>query len=243
MSAFEEFLAARAASDHPSTQDQYGRILRSFERHCGERGQPWEKATPEWLDLYTQQRAWARHSRGGLYSANTLDQERRVLRHFYRWAFGQGLMTANPTQHWILPRPVQPERNILTRLQVQQILNLPDLTTPVGQRDQLLLELLYGPELTLTRLHLLTTEWNPDWEPIRATWEAYMKEGRPKMMKERNDKLFQGRWGLPLTSTMTLRLRLRAYGKQIGATLDLRTLQHSFKHHTEELARRHPKGP
>lgn len=242
MTTFEQFLGTRALSDQPSTQGQYRRILRNFAQHCSERGQPWEKATSEWLDLYTQQRAWTRHSQGGLYSANTLDQERRVLRHFYRWAFGEGLIATNPTQHWVLPRPLQPERNLLSRLQVQQLLNLPDLTTPGGQRDQLLMELLYGPGLAVSQLHLLTTAWNPDWEPVRATWEAYVKDGRRRLLKEPTDRLFLNLRGDPMTSTIMLRLQLKGYAKRIGVRLDLRTLQQSFRHHTEELARRHS-GP
>lgn len=243
MNCFERFLATRALSDHPDTQEQYGRILRRFEQRCLECGQAWEKADADWLDVYTQQRAWARHSRGGLYAANTLDQERRVLRHFYRWAFGEGLVALNPTQHWVLPRPVQPDRNLLTRLQVQQLLNLPDLTSPIGQRDQLLMEMLYGPGLAVSRLHLFTTDWNPDWEPIRATWEIYLRDGRRRLQTCPSDKLLLNKFGRPMTSPLTLRLRLKAYGKQIGANVDLRSLQQAFKYHTEELARRHTQVP
>ena len=243
MSPFEQFLATRVLSDHPVTQEQYGRILRRFGERCLECDQPWEKADAEWLDVYTQQRAWARHSRGGLYAANTLDQERRVLRHFYRWAFGEGLIAVNPTQHWVLPRPVQPDRNLLTRLQVQQLLNLPDLTTPIGQRDQLLMEMLYGPSLAVSRLHLFTTDWNPDWEPIRATWEAYLRDGRRRLLTAPSDKLFLSKFGCPMTSPITLRLRLKAYGKRVGVAMDLRSLQRAFKYHNEELARRHAQVP
>lgn len=245
MTPLQAFLATRADRDHPSTQERYQFVLERFERDCCEHQSCWEKQTPESLDLYVQRRAWARQPRGGLYAANTLQQERQVLRHFYRWAFSTGLISQNPTQHWILRQLAQPERSPLTRLQVQQLMNLPDLTDAKGQRDQLMMELLYGPSISLNNLHLLTTAWNPDWEPIRATWERYIKDGRTKLQKRPSDRLLLGTRGEDLLSPMTLRWRMRFYGRQIGVHLDLRSLQQAFREHTEELARRLPKveGP
>jgi len=240
VNAIEAFLATRAGRDQPLTQKRYQLILERFDVDCREHQSRWEDQTPESLDLYLQRRAWARQPRGSLYAGNTLQQERQVLRHFYRWAFSSDLIDPNPTQHWILNRPAQPERNLLTRLQIQQLLNLPDVTTPIGQRDQLLMELLYGPTISLTGLHLLTTAWNPDWEPIRATWERYMKDGRPKLQRGESDRLLLSERGKNLVNPMTLRWHLRPYGRQIGVHLDLRILQQTFRHHIEELARRLP---
>ena len=242
MTPLEQFLATRAATDRPDTQERYSLILSRFFNYQNERGHSWEKAKPDQLDLYTQHRAWERHSQGGLYSANTLDQERRVLRQFYRWAFCEGLVRNNPTQHWILPRPHQPERNQLTRLQVQQLLNLPDITTPQGQRDQLLMELLYGPDIALEQMHLFTTEWNPDWAPIRTSWERYLNDGRRRLMKRPSDRLLLGCRGEDLTTPHTLRSRIKEYGRKMGLVdLECRHVQQSFRDHTEQLAHRHTK--
>jgi site-specific recombinase XerD len=238
----EAFMAARPDTDQPNTQYQYHRILQQFEEHCQRQGTSWQEQDADSLDLYTQQLAWARHSRGGLYSANTLDQTRRVLRHFYRWAFSQGLIATNPTQHWILPRPHQPTPPSLTRLEVQQLMNLPDLSTALGQRDQLLMEVCYGPHCVLTRLHLCTIEWNPDWEPIRLSWERYVRDGRARLLRGDTDRLFLNRFGSGMTTITVLRRDLEIYGKALGAHVNLRILQHSFRVHTEELSRRHFKG-
>ena len=241
MTHFEAFLAARPETDQLDTQKQYHRILRQFEEHCLRHGTSWHDQNADSLDLYSQQLAWARHSLGGLYSANTLHQVRQVLRHFYRWSFGQNLITSNPTQHWILPRPHQPDQAILTRLEIQQLLNQPNLSTPIGQRDQFLMEMLYGPRCTLTQIHLYTTEWNPDWEPIRPSWERYMRDGRPRLLRQETDRLFLSHRGEALTSILTLRRPLRGYAKAVGVHVDFRILQHSFRAHTEELSQRHSK--
>lgn len=102
----------------------------------------------------------------------------------------------------------------------------------------------HDPLFYHSHLHLLTTAWNRDWEPIRATWEAYVKDGRRRLLKV---KSANG----PALSEPSRRpddqhhhaalasLQLKSYAKRIGVRLDLRTLQQSFRHHTEELARRH----
>lgn len=46
-----------------------------------------------------------------------------------------------------------------------------------------------------------------------------------------------------MTSPIPLRLRLKAYGKQVGVATDLRSRQRAFKYHNEELARRHAQVP
>jgi integrase/recombinase XerD len=76
-----------------------------------------------------------------------------VPRLFFRWLVRENLLGANPASELEPPRVGQPlPRNVLTREEVETILNVPDLETDAGVRDRAILEVLYSTGLRRSEL-------------------------------------------------------------------------------------------
>lgn len=185
---------------------------------------------------------WGGH-RQGLYSANTIYQALRMIRAFYRWAFAQRLMLYNPTRNWILPRPRDVEERLLTEVELLQLQNLPDLTTPMGQRDALLLALLIYGNYSLERcMHLPCTELDAAERlhpTLKSAYERYFRQGRPA---SEHPVLLLTEKGQPMKTCEGFRQRLWALGQRIGLPqLSARILRKSQQAHQDELSKR--RGP
>lgn len=205
----------------------------------------WRHAKRETLEAFHRKLLWCSHRQGGLYSPNTVDQALRTVRAFCRWVHRVGLVPRDPTQGWLLPRPSQPEQRVLSRDQVLALLNSPDVSKPNGQRDQLVLELLYHLQLSVGNcLELRLENLESDsicaagnrWplEPVRSSLERYLNEGRPQQDKLGDSTLLLNRYGRPLT---TLKPYIQFYGQRLGLSFPIspRTLHRSYKEHQREL--------
>jgi integrase/recombinase XerD len=77
---------------------------------------------------------------------------------FFRWLARYHYILTNPAADFVLPRPSKHlPREVLTPSEVDQIVALCDLETPIGLRDRAILETLYATgirRLELTRLEL-----------------------------------------------------------------------------------------
>ena len=75
-----------------------------------------------------------------------------TLRRFYRWQLGRGRIVADPTLK--LSNPTQPSRlpKVMSEKQVDNLLNAPDLDSPLGLRDRAMLETLYATGLRVSEL-------------------------------------------------------------------------------------------
>lgn len=128
---FYEFLKPRDESSLPSiTADTMHKYQMHLFNIVGRRGKP--------LNLRTQL--------GMLGSV-------RVL---FRWLVRRGYVLADPTTSITLPKPKQPiPKNILTRREMERVLNMPDVDTPKGLRDRAILELMYSTGLRNTEVRNL----------------------------------------------------------------------------------------
>jgi integrase/recombinase XerD len=88
------------------------------------------------------------HKRGRLGRALSFGSQRRLLeplRLFFRWLTRQNVLLANPASELEMPKtPVRLPRAILTAAEVEDILRVPDVGTPIGIRDRAVLEVLYS---------------------------------------------------------------------------------------------------
>ena len=75
-----------------------------------------------------------------------------TLRRFYRWQLGRGRIVADPTLQ--LANPSRPSRlpKVMSEKQVEALLDAPDLDTPLGLRDRVMLETLYASGLRVSEL-------------------------------------------------------------------------------------------
>jgi integrase/recombinase XerD len=161
----------------------------------------------------------------------------------------------NPASHIVFPKVLAPLPKVLNASQVQDLLDAPDTTHPLGQRDKAMLELLYAAglrvseltDLELSQVHLdmgyLVVRGKGDKErvvPI-GEWASqalkdYMEGGR--RMLGRNGQcrnVFLNRDGKKLSRQGVWKI-LKHYALKVGIDggLTPHTLRHSFATHLLE---------
>jgi integrase/recombinase XerD len=178
-----------------------------------------------------------------------------VLKSFYKYLIAEDKMDYNPISNIASPKKWQTLPKYLTIDQVSQLLELPDLKTPLGQRDKAILELMYATGLRVSEVTTLKSDnlymedtflrvkgkgskerVVPFGEKAREFLEGYFAHGRPLLLKKKvNDTIFLNRRGEPLTRTGLWKV-IKGYAKILGVydTLTPHTLRHSFATHLLE---------
>ena len=239
-----EFAAFQADQKHwsPCTHERCQAWLGQLQDYLASRDLTWDHANAKILKDFEVHLQWVA-GRQGLYAANTVYQALRMIRAFYRWAAARGLAAKDPTRDWILARPRSVPAKLLSQLELLQLFNLPDPTKWSGQRDALLLALVFHGGYSLSqccRIRWDQLTWTGQEDPFfRAAFDRYMKEGRADSAGNKQRILLLTRFGKPTNHTQTFRVRLRALGKQIGhPNLTVRDLRQTKKAHQTELSKR-----
>lgn len=194
------------------------------------------------VEAFCKELLWQSNSQGKLYKASSVDQFVRRVRQVLRWAYCNGWVDPDPTYGLLLPRPVQPIPKLLTWIQLQEVLAVPDRKNPLGLRDALAFQLLAETDLGMIGLVALTLESVTELELESTTQEllaSYLKESRPALGGQ-GSGLFFGRDGNAL-SEQVVNLRLRQAAQQIGlnAGLPSRVLRKSYLAAMKKLHQRH----
>jgi integrase/recombinase XerD len=90
-------------------------------------------------------------SKQGL-SMRTVARNQVALRTFFRYLVLEGLLEKNPSEELESPRTVQTLPEILTSREVEELLEQPDLKTPLGVRDRAMLETIYATGMRVSEL-------------------------------------------------------------------------------------------
>jgi len=97
------------------------------------------------LERYQRHLYLQRKSDGAPISVAFQYNQLAALRGFFRWLTRRNLIPANPASDLDLPKLTQVlPRHVLSVEEVERILSIPDIRTPVGLRDRALLETLYS---------------------------------------------------------------------------------------------------
>ncbi len=176
-----------------------------------------------------------------------------TLRGLYRFLQREELLPANnPTALLRMPKTGRRLPQVPSRSQVDALLNLPDEATPLGTRNQAMLELLYATGLRVSELvnlqvHQINLEANflrvqgkggrerlvPLGSRAREKVLAYLTATRPLLLKNRSSTyLFVTRSAKPLTRQAFWHL-LKQYAKHNpqGSSLYPHALRHAFATH------------
>jgi integrase/recombinase XerC len=188
---------------------------------------------------------------GGIAKAS-IARKLSAIRSFYRYLVREEIISENPIEQVSSPKLDKRLPSFLTREEMEKLLGAPDLSTPLGQRDRALLELLYASGLRVSELASLTPEqidlnsneirvWGKGskermvlmGEPAAAALKSYLKEGRTKLLgKKRSQALFLNRYGQRLPARSVQRL-LEGHAKKagIGKRVHPHMLRHTFATH------------
>jgi integrase/recombinase XerD len=188
-------------------------------------------------------------------AARTLARELVSLKTLYRFLHGQQEGTADPTAQLQAPRQGHYLPGVLTLQEVEQLLQAPDTSTPLGKRDAALLELLYATGLRASELIALTVgdvqtatgyvkvrgkggkeRLVPVGEMAAVQLDDYLLAGRPQLLKARSAvHLFVNRSAAGLTRQGLWKI-VKKYMHQaaIHKPFSPHTLRHSFATHLLE---------
>jgi integrase/recombinase XerD len=231
-----------------NTVEAYGRDLGGFCRYM------------ETQEVQTLGAAGPRHLVGFLttlrdrgLSARSQARVLTTLRRFYRFLEREeALPGGNPTSHLLLPKLGRKLPQVPSRRQVDAVLDRPDAATPLGARDQAMLELLYATGLRvseLVRLEVKQLHLEAGFVRVRGKGgrervvplgssakdklQRYLAAARPRLLKGRTSSyLFLTRAAKPLSRQTFWRL-LKDYSLQSpeGGKLYPHALRHAFATH------------
>jgi integrase/recombinase XerD len=196
--------------------------MRYFLVWCGDRGltKPGE-ITVAVMERYQRSLFHARKENGRPLSARSQHTRLSTIRRFFRWMAKMRHVETSPCETLDLPRlEKRLPKAILTVAEVEAILSVPDLVTPMGVRDRAILETLYSTGVRRAEICALKLS---DLDGERGTiivrqgkgkkdrmipigsravmWiEKYVDEVRPHLVREPDDgSLFLTRFNLPFS--------------------------------------------
>jgi integrase/recombinase XerD len=178
-----------------------------------------------------------------------------AIRTFYKFLIQEGILETNPIEQLESPKVAKTLPEILTLKEIEQLLEQPNLQTPLGIRDRTMLEILYATGMRVSELtHLPTHQVNLEggyvilygkgskerMVPIGGEamkWiTLYLKTARGILSKGReNSSLFINRSGKGMSRQRFWKI-LKNYAKKAGLRKRItpHLLRHSFASHLLE---------
>ncbi len=178
-----------------------------------------------------------------------------AIRGFFRFLIQEGILETNPVEDLESPKVAKTLPEILSLKEIEQILEQPNLQTPLGIRDRAMLEMLYATGMRVSELtHLPTHQVNLEGGYVllygkgskerivplgseAIKWVAlYLKTARGILSKGKdNSSLFINRSGKGM-SRQRFWKNLKVYAERAGLRKRItpHLLRHSFASHLLE---------
>lgn len=175
-----------------------------------------------------------------------------AIRQLFRFLVREGQLETNPLDWLDSPRLPRNLPRVLNVEEVDRLLSAPDALTPLGQRDDTMLELLYATGIRVSELVGLTSRQVdlrrgvllvrgkgskerlvPMVDRAVKKLHLYLTQTRPVLLRQTdNQKLFLNHRGKGLSRQGFWKI-LKGYARQVGLPPDLspHTLRHSFATH------------
>lgn len=187
-------------------------------------------------------------------SRRSVSRKISSLRSFYKFIEREDETYTNPFVHIHLPKAERPVPGFLYMQELEELFDVNDLTEPLGQRDQAILEVLYGTGIRVSECQSLKLSdidftvgtlfvrgkgrkerYVPFGRFAEIALETYLNEGRVQLLERANastDIVFLNARGKPLT-TRGIRLILNKMVDRAALTVNLHPhkLRHTFATH------------
>lgn len=170
------------------------------------------------------------------------------LKSFYRFLVSEELLDKNPIAHIETPKIPRKLPDVLSHQEIDLMLSSIDLSTPAGERDKLIIMLLYGCGLRVSELINLEQEWVymeegfiqvlgkgnkerlvPFGNKIKTQLELYHNYYRNQTAKDKTTKLIVNQQGNPLSRVSVFKIiKKLAVRAGIDKSISPHTLRHSF---------------
>jgi integrase/recombinase XerD len=196
--------------------------MRYFLVWCGDRGLTLPAdVTVAVIERYQRSLFHSRKENGRPLSTRSQHTRLSTVRRFFRWMAKMRHVEMSPCETLDMPRlEKRLPKAILSVAEVEQILSVPDIASPMGIRDRAIVETLYSTgvrraEICVLKLHDLDAERGtiivrqgkgkkdrmiPIGSRAVAWIEKYVEEVRPKLVREPDDgTLFLTRFNLPFS--------------------------------------------
>jgi integrase/recombinase XerD len=207
----------------------------------------WNEVSPEIVHAYVE------YMKGQPYASSSVARKVAAVKSFFNYLHEQNEIDENPTTQVDSPKVKKRLPQTLTFEEVDRLLAAPaQKRTPKNLRDTALLNVLYSTGMRVTEVVSLQIEdidlehsmlFCPGKEDssrelpfddhTRQILSMYLEEGRPYLVKDKDEKaLFLNHRGQQLTR-QGLWLIIKAYAKQadLKASVTPHTLRHSFAAH------------
>ena len=86
------------------------------------------------------------------YKGTTISRKISSLRTFYSFLYDNNLVDKNIFKYVVVPKKEKRLPKYITNDDVTSIFSVPDISSPIGQRNRLILELLYGTGIRVSEL-------------------------------------------------------------------------------------------
>lgn len=245
----DRFLDRLAQRQRATTVDAYRRDLTLFLQFVDEQGIPLQGRWA-WLDIRCVRR-YLSHERGRGLSGKTIARRQAALRRFIDWLMENGQLAQNPAK--LLETPV-PTRSLPRPIDVdliQQFMDNGHDGSPLGIRDQAIIELLYSSGLRLSelvglnqqdydgqRVRVMGKGGKPRQVPVGSRAQEALHQwivGRATLASQGETALFVGQRGTRLGArAVELRLNKLATERGLPEHLHPHRLRHSFASHLLE---------
>ena len=185
-------------------------------------------------------------------SSRTSARRLSSLRRFFQYLAREGCISHDPCARVAAPRIGRPLPKSLTEEEVESLLDAPDTTTTMGQRDRAMLEVLYATGLRVSELvGLQLGQVNLRQGVLRVVgkgnkerlaplgeeasdWvEKFIRQGRAELLQgDPVDTLFPSRRGREMTrQTFWHAIKRHAQRAGISKTLSPHVVRHAFATH------------
>jgi integrase/recombinase XerD len=241
--SFERGLSAR-------TLEAYGKDLGRFVEFLGTRG-----VTSPGAVQHTDVRDYVYHLKDSGLAATSIRRAQSAIRTYYSFLLGEGAVESDPSERLESPRVWRRLPDVLSRADVERLIEAPNPDHPLYWRDKAILELLYATGVRVSELVGLGVQdldldeglctvfgkgskerMVPVGGPARRATERYLGDVRPRLDRGKGEgKVFLNARGRPLTRMSVWNL-VKESSERAGVTSKVspHTLRHSFATHLLE---------